>query len=73
MSEKSEGSPSVLFTLRFWYESLGEERGEWRGEVKNLDSGETRYFRQWDEIADLLPEMLVGSVGGEGEVGQARE
>ncbi len=67
MSEISERPSSVLFTLRLWHESLGHGQGEWRGEMKNLVSGETRYFRHWNEIVELLPEMLVDSGGGEGE------
>ncbi len=67
MREKSERLPTALFTLRLWHESLDCGRGEWRGEIKNLASGETRYFRHWNELVDLLPKLLDDSIGSEGE------
>jgi len=48
-----------LFTLRLWLEPLGDDRYEWRGEVKHLFTGEIRYFRRWEEIATLVSEMLL--------------
>ncbi len=50
--------PPALFTLRLWQEQLDAERSEWRGEIKNLATAETRYFRTWAEIAMLVPAML---------------
>jgi hypothetical protein len=67
VSETSEGPSSVLFTLRLWYESFGSGQGEWRGEIRNLASGETHYFRHWNEIADLIPGMLVNFAGDDGK------
>ena len=58
MQEISRSPPTVLFTLRLWQELLDEQRSEWRGEVKNLATGEVRYFRHWEEIATLVPKML---------------
>lgn len=49
---------TVIFTLRLWREGLGPDRCEWRGEVKNVQTGEVRYFRRWEEIADLVPAMV---------------
>ena len=49
---------TIIFTLRLWQESLGQGRCEWRGEVKNLQTGEARYFRRWQEIAALVPAMV---------------
>ncbi len=70
MSEQPERFTSELFTLRLWNEPLGRGQSEWRGEIKNLASGETRYFRYWDEVVDLLREMLPNSADGEGEANQ---
>ncbi len=47
-----------LFTVRLWQETVDNGQLEWRGEVKNTTSGETRYFRDWHTLADLLPLML---------------
>ena len=56
--ESSRSPPSIILTLRLWQESLGNEQSEWRGEVKNLTTGEVRYFRKWEEIAALVPRMI---------------
>ena len=58
MDEISRSPPTNIFTLRLWHEPLSKDKGEWRGEVKNITTGEVRYFRKWDEIAVLVPEML---------------
>ena len=49
MQEISRSPPTVLFTLRFWQEALDDTRSEWRGEVKNLSTGEVRYFTTGQE------------------------
>ncbi len=59
MKDASRSPPTNLFTLRLWLEPLGDDRREWRGEVKHLVTGEVRYFRRWEEIATLVPEMLL--------------
>lgn len=51
-------SATAIFTLRLWQEELGQDQCEWRGEVKNVRTGEVRYFRRWEEIADLVPAMV---------------
>ena len=47
-----------IFTIRLWQEELDADHVEWRGEVKNIVSGEVRYFRDWETLALLLPRML---------------
>ncbi len=47
-----------LYTLRLWPEVLDAEHWEWRGELKDLNTGEVRYFRRWSEVVELLGEML---------------
>ena len=59
MQDPSRSPSTNLFTLRLWQEPLGDDRCEWRGEVKHLLTGEVRYFRRWEEIATLVPEMLL--------------
>jgi hypothetical protein len=49
---------SHLFTLRLWYEPLGEGRGEWRGKVRHVASGEARFFRDYSALLAFLQEML---------------
>jgi len=47
-----------IFTIRLWQEALSADLVEWRGEIKNVSSGEVRYFRNWSTLALLLPRML---------------
>jgi hypothetical protein len=51
-------SRSHLFTLRVWLEDLGQGQTEWRGEVHEVESGEVRYFRDWQTLLTLLHAML---------------
>ena len=52
---------SHLFTLRLWAEEMGDDQTEWRGEVRHVTSGETRYFRDWATLVTLLLAMLPGA------------
>jgi hypothetical protein len=47
-----------IFTIRLWQEAVDADLVEWRGEIKNVSSGEVRYFRDWSMLAQLLPRML---------------
>ena len=47
-----------LFTVRVWLEDRGNGRGEWRGKVQHVLSGEARYFRDWATLIAALQEML---------------
>ncbi len=49
---------SQLFTLRMWQEELGDGQVEWRGSVQHVLSGEIRYFRDWQMLANCLSAML---------------
>jgi hypothetical protein len=48
----------VIFILRLWREPINDEQNEWRGELKNLTTGEVRYIRLWEEIGQFIPAML---------------
>jgi hypothetical protein len=50
MRKPSPIAASHLFTVRVWYEDLGEGRSEWRGEVRDVASGQQRYFRDWQGL-----------------------
>lgn len=41
---------SCVFIVRTWTEARGEHWEELRGMVRELQSGETRYFRTWEEL-----------------------
>ncbi len=58
MSKSPRSPPTVIFTLRLWLEPLDHLQSEWRGELKNLSTGEVRYIRRWEEIARFVPIML---------------
>ena len=60
---------SRLFTVRVWVEDLGDGRGEWRGKLQCVATGETRYFREWPALLVFLSEML-GANGGDNETVQ---
>lgn len=50
---------STLFVLRMWSEDLGCNQCEWRGELTNLHSRETRYFRDTHTLQTKLWRMVV--------------
>lgn len=47
-----------IFSLRLWSEKLGDGQREWRGQVRHVPSGETRYFREWGVMVKFLQETL---------------
>jgi hypothetical protein len=49
-----------IFSVRLWAEQLGygQHEFEWRGQVRHLPSGETRYIRDWSALVAFLQEML---------------
>ena len=49
---------SHLFTVRLWLEDLGDGQCEWRGQVKDIESGEEGYFRDWEMMPNLIQQML---------------
>ncbi len=52
---------SHLFTLRLWPEDLGAGQVDWRGKVQHVNSGETRYFRDWPTLEAFVEGLLRGS------------
>jgi hypothetical protein len=56
---------SHLFTVRLWAEELGDGQSEWRGQVQHVLSGETRYFRDWASLVEIVTAMLPGLEGNE--------
>jgi hypothetical protein len=52
-----------LITLRLWQEEIDGDLWEWRGEVKNISTGEFRYFRDFSVLANLLSMLLTESTG----------
>lgn len=61
VDQETERARSHLFMVRLWPEDLGSGRTDWRGKVQHVNSGETRYFRDWPTleafIEGLLPSM----------------
>jgi hypothetical protein len=49
---------SQLFTLRVWLEPDGDCRGQWRGKLRHVPSGEVRHFLGWPALIPLLLDML---------------
>ena len=52
-------SESHLFTVRVWAEKLEADRTEWRGQIRDVVTGETRYFREWTALVKVLVELLA--------------
>lgn len=50
-----------LFVVRVWLENIGDAKAEWRGDVKQVLSGEVRHFREWITLIEHLKDMLAGS------------
>lgn len=45
---------SHMFVVRTWTEDTGEQSWELRGMVRDIQSGETRYFRCWKELVAFV-------------------
>jgi hypothetical protein len=57
---EAEHSRTEAFVLRVWLEPFGDdvEGGEWRGELKRVRDGTSRYFRGMDGMTETLRELL---------------
>jgi len=58
---------SHLFMLRMWLEDLGSGQTDWRGKVQHVNSGEVRYFRDWQTLESFL-EGFLGTANQEGKL-----
>jgi hypothetical protein len=47
-----------LFTVRIWREQLNNHF-EWRGKVQHIANRDTRYFRSWEMLIEVICEMLA--------------
>jgi hypothetical protein len=65
MSESRQQRRSHLFTVRLWAEDIGEDQAEWRGKVQHVISGDTRYFRDWNNLIALLQMMVSQRESGQ--------
>lgn len=60
MHDDATHPASHLFMLRVWREALGDGQSEWRGQVRHVLTGETYYFRQWDQLREMLQRCTPG-------------
>jgi hypothetical protein len=49
---------SHVFMLRLWPEDLGSGQTDWRGKVQHVNSGEVRYFRDWQTMEAFVEGLL---------------
>jgi hypothetical protein len=49
---------SYLFTVRVWQDGIAGGKKEWRGQVRFVPSGDTRYFREWSTLMAFIESML---------------
>ena len=62
MAEDKRLLITQFFTVRFWFETLGDNQHEWRGRVQYIESGEVIYFREWQELLMFFRDHLDGAV-----------
>lgn len=65
MDPTLEPLPSYLFVIRLWVAGTGNGTDGWRGQVRYVQSGETRYFRDWPALVNFLQEMLPAQANQE--------
>lgn len=58
MNQRLHPAQSYLFTVRLWWEDLGEGQSEWRGVVKLVADGEEHFFRDWGTLGRLMAGLL---------------
>lgn len=51
-------APSHLFLVRLWSEVIDDDQEQWRGKVKHVTSGETRYFVDWPDFVECMQSFL---------------
>lgn len=66
MNPRSHPAHSYLFTVRLWWEDLGDGQWEWRGVVKLVTSGEEYFFRDWDGLKGVMT-ALTGALENESD------
>ena len=62
MAEDKRLLVTQFFTVRFRFETLGDNQHEWRGRVHYIESGEVIYFREWQELLMFFRDHLDGAV-----------
>lgn len=60
---------SHIFFVRVWNEDRGCDAQELRWMVRNLHSGETRYFHNWTDLIAFIDSDVVGVEEGASEDG----
>ncbi len=58
MEERKRTDGTHVFSVRIWHEELGAGAQEWRGRVHDAESGENRYFRDWDTLLTFFQHAL---------------
>ena len=53
-----------VFNVRVWSEDLGGGCQEWRGRVYDVTNGETRYFREWAALVEIVSGSLADGGAG---------
>ncbi|MBM3130508.1 MAG: hypothetical protein FJ009_18005 [Chloroflexi bacterium] len=54
---------SHLFTIRVWLEEREDGKKEWRGQIRNVTTGNARYFRDWCALIAYLQQATAQSRG----------
>ena len=56
--KKSRPLKPQLFSIFIWPEQTDQSEVSWRGQLKQLESGEINYFGDWDELVKQIQEQL---------------
>ena len=58
-NDADQPTPSAhAFMLRLWLEDIGGGRSDWRGRVQHVNSGEVRYFRDWQTLQTFVENLV---------------
>ncbi len=55
--ETCELGPSQLFLLRVWPGNMPGQN-DWQGKLQYTVTGERRYFKSWEELRQILSEIM---------------
>jgi hypothetical protein len=58
MADEPRRVASYFFTLRLWRVEAADGRAEWRGQLRHVLSGESRYFHGWPALVASLDALL---------------
>jgi hypothetical protein len=62
ISKNKAAAPAHVFMIHLWLEPIEGERGEWRGKIQHIQSGEVEYFRGLENLTAVIEAGLQHKV-----------